>query len=165
MRLLQPLDSLLSMLLSALHELTIDQYVQPIPVLSGATIGQHTRHILEFFMELNKGYLCGTVDYDQRKRNHAIESDHVIATTQLLLILRGLSQPDKALVLRVDYGGENAAVEIKTNYYRELVYNLEHTVHHMALIRIGINAVSAIQLPLEFGVASSTLKSRTVCAQ
>ena len=52
----------------------------------------------------------------------------------------------------------NDTIVISTNYFRELVYNLEHTVHHMALIRVGINEVSAVKVPEEFGVASSTIK-------
>jgi hypothetical protein len=51
-----------------------------------------------------------------------------------------------------------------TNYYREMAYNLEHTIHHMALIRTGINDVSRISVPENFGVAISTMKYRKQCA-
>jgi hypothetical protein len=64
-----------------------------------------------------------------------------------------------------DYEDGSAAVVIPTNYFREIAYNLEHTVHHMALIRVGVNEVSTVQLPQEFGVAYSTIKYRKECAQ
>ena len=165
MKIQQPLENLLSQLHETLNELSMDQYTQPVDVLSGATIGQHTRHVLEFFIELNVGYNNGVVDYDRRKRNHTIESDNRIAAKQLQLILAGIVKPDKHLILNTDYGIDGTGCKIKTNYYRELAYNLEHTVHHMALIRIGVSSVSSLQLPAEFGVASSTLKFRAACAQ
>jgi hypothetical protein len=56
-------------------------------------------------------------------------------------------------------------VGIKSNYYREIAYNLEHTIHHMALIRVGVNEVSLVQLPQEFGMAFSTIKHQQQCAQ
>jgi hypothetical protein len=42
---------------------------------------------------------------------------------------------------------------------RELVYNIEHAIHHMALIKIGLRAeFSSVIIPDSFGVASSTLR-------
>ena len=64
-----------------------------------------------------------------------------------------------------DYENSGGIVAIPSNYYREIAYNLEHTIHHMALIRVGVNEVSTIELPQEFGVAYSTIKYRQQCAQ
>jgi hypothetical protein len=70
------------------------------------------------------------------------------------------------LVLEACYDDQSVeSITISTNYYREIAYNLEHTIHHMALIRVGLNEVSGIQLPDDFGVASSTVKHRKQCAQ
>jgi hypothetical protein len=157
----EPLSNLLAHLQYILEELTDQQYVQPIGVLSQATIGQHNRHILEFFIELNQGYDSGIVDYDKRSRNHTIETDRGFAIQTIRVLTENIDKADKDLLLNVEYGNH----PVFTNYFRELVYNLEHTVHHMALIRIGVNAISDLVIPEQFGVASSTLKYRKACAQ
>ena len=166
MKLKEPLSNLLGQLQYVIDGLTNQQYIQSIKVLSQATIGQHTRHILEFFIELNKGYENGMVDYDKRIRNHAIESDKYYAINTMQQINDSLVKPDKDLILHIEYGtGTEHSSQVFTNYLRELVYNMEHTVHHMALIRIGVTAISDLEIPAEFGVAASTLKFRKACAQ
>jgi adenosyl cobinamide kinase/adenosyl cobinamide phosphate guanylyltransferase len=86
--------------------------------------------------------------------------------TLLKDIRQSLDRPNKEIILVAeDYGEEMEPVSIITNYYREIAYNLEHTIHHMALIRVGVNEVSNILLPDEFGVAYSTIKYRQQCAQ
>jgi hypothetical protein len=48
----------------------------------------------------------------------------------------------------------------------QLVQALEHTIHHMALIRIGIRDTGSEHfLPEGYGIASSTLQHRRECAQ
>ncbi|MFC0515787.1 hypothetical protein ACFFGT_16315 [Mucilaginibacter angelicae] len=166
MKLKEPISNLLEQLQYVIDELTPIQYTQPVKLLSQSSIGQHTRHILEFFVELNKGYETGMVDYDKRIRNKNIEADKDFAITTIRQIEANIQKPDKELLLQAEYGdGEAHSAQVFSNYYRELVYNLEHTVHHMALIRIGINAVSDVVIPDEFGVAASTLKYRKACAQ
>ena len=54
--------------------------------------------------------------------------------------------------------GEN---DRASNLDRELVYNIEHAIHHMALIKIGIKEVAPqLQLPEGFGVANSTIRHK-----
>lgn len=166
MQLREPISNLLEQLQYVIDELTPVQYTQPVKLLSQSSIGQHTRHILEFFVELNKGYETGMVDYDKRIRNKNIEADKDFAITTINQIGAAIQKPDKELLLQAEYGeGESHSAQVFSNYYRELVYNLEHTVHHMALIRIGVNSVSNVVIPDEFGVAASTLKYRKTCAQ
>lgn len=166
MSLQKPIALLFEQLCHSVESLTDEQYCFPSAVLSQATVGQHLRHIIEFFQELNKGYETGLVNYDRRIRDHRIETDRFFAIQKLREIIDGLPRPDKDLTLTASLTQEDISqLNFKTNYNRELLYNLEHTVHHMAFIRTGIEAVSVIQLPIQFGIAESTLQSRKTCAQ
>lgn len=154
-------SSLLNQLSELLQQLDDAQYGRRLPLLSNASLGQHTRHLLEFFIELQNGYENALVDYDRRQRDHAIETDRDVANEKIREICSGLGKPNKALALNVD----SCQDTIPSNYYRELVYNLEHTIHHMAIIRIGVQNMAGPVLPESFGVAPSTLKFRRICAQ
>lgn len=145
----------------SLQHLSDEQFVTPSKTLFNATIGQHVRHIIELFLCLEKGYESGTVNYEKRKRDLAIETDKDFARELLQKIYGSIEKRNKALWLESNYDEHSeAGITVATNYYREIIYNLEHTVHHMALIRVGINEVSALVVADDFGVASSTIKYR-----
>lgn len=149
-----------------LDHLQQQEYVQPSTTLSNNTIGQHVRHIIELFQCLEAGYESGTVNYEKRKRDAWIENDKELAKNLLFTLQEGLNKPNKEMLLEANYDEDNAhPIQLTTNYFREVAYNLEHTIHHMALIRVGINELSSISLPEDFGVASSTVKHRNKCAQ
>ena len=156
--------NVLSQLEESLHKLSEAQYRQPVKILFDATIGQHVRHIIELYICLYNGYETGVVNYDERKRDIRIETDKDFAIELMEMITGNLDKFNKDLLLEASYDNHSATVRIATNYYREIIYNLEHTVHHMALVRVGIHAVSTIAIPDDFGVASSTLKYRKECA-
>ena len=161
MQLQQAIKNVFVQISDSLGQLTDEQYCEKSRTLSGATIGQHVRHVIELFQCLNKGYETGTVNYEKRKRDVNIETNRNFAISLLPDIYNSLDKHDKELMLESNYDElSDDLVSIKTNYYREIVYNLEHTVHHMALIRVGIHEVSAIELPEGFGIASSTIKHR-----
>jgi hypothetical protein len=95
-----------------------------------------------------------------------IETDKNVAIELLHKIYLQLDKPDKDLLLEATFSEDaNEELIVQTNYLREVMYNLEHTVHHMALIRVGINEVSSLIVPKDYGVASSTVKYKKACAQ
>jgi RNA-binding protein YhbY len=59
----------------------------------------------------------------------------------------------------------NQILEIESNYTRELLYNLEHSIHHQALIKVAILQNNSIIIDENFGVAHSTIEYRKKCAQ
>ena len=166
MLLKQPIQNVFVQLTESLNQLSNAEYSQPSKILVNASIGQHVRHIMELFLCLEQGYESGVVNYDHRKRDYKIETDKDFAVQLLMEIYHRLDRPNIDMVMETeDYEDSSGVVVIHSNYYREIAYNLEHTIHHMALIRIGINEVSSIVLPVQFGVAYSTIKFRQQCAQ
>ncbi len=146
-----------------LLQLPADCYSKPCKTLSQATIGQHTRHIIELYQCLIAGHDSGVFSYDKRKRNKKIEIDLNFAIQQLTQIQLLLEKPNKKV--GVNFGLDGREEKLESNYYREVMYNLEHTIHHKALIKVGINELSAILLPESFGVAPSTMQYREQCVQ
>jgi hypothetical protein len=138
-------------------------YSRPCLNLSGATIGQHTRHIIELYQCLLDGYATAVVCYDNRKRDKRIEQDVHFAVDRLQRIQNGLEQPKRKLLIFLELNGTEEKIE--SNYFREVLYNLEHTIHHQALIKVALNEFTDIQLPESFGVAPSTMQYRSECAQ
>ena len=162
----QPIQHVFVQLSETLNQLSQEEYSRSSDILMKATIGQHVRHIIELFQCLEKGYDTGLVNYEKRKRDYKIETEKQLAIDLLKEIHRNIERPNKMITLEAeDYCDEVQIVSIPSNYYRELAYNLEHTIHHMALIRVGINEVSSVVLPEEFGIAYSTIKYRQQCAQ
>ena len=166
MQLQQAVNNIFVQLTDTLVQLTEQEYCKPCTTLFNNTVGQHVRHIIELFQCLEKGYENGLVNYEKRKRDTAIETDKILAGRLLLEIHTGLTKDNKGLKLEASYDDHsNEPITLETNYFREIAYNLEHTIHHMALIRVGINEITSIELPEDFGVASSTVKYRKQCVQ
>lgn len=161
MQLSQAASNILKQLSEVVEQITEDDFRKPSDSLN-ATLGQHLRHTLEFFICLEQGYMEGVVNYDKRIHNKAMENDRFLALHAIRQIQEFISgnQGDKMLKLEVGYLPDSEECEtITTNYLRELVYNIEHAVHHMAIMKIGIREVADyITLPADFGIAVSTLR-------
>jgi len=138
-------------------------YDAPCTALSDASIGKHTRHIIELYTCLIDAYDGGDACYDSRKRDQRIEQEVDYALLQLTRIQQTLLKPNKPLKVRYELNGGEVVLE--SNYHREVMYNLEHAIHHHALIKVGINHFTQLSLPESFGVAPSTMHHRKLCAQ
>lgn len=146
-----------------LLQLQAEQYTASHELLAHASIGQHSRHVIELYQCLLKGYESGSICYDKRERDIRIETDLAFALESLQAIALTLDRPNKTMELVLD--GEDQSCKIETNYNREVLYNLEHTIHHHALIKVALIPMANVEVPLEFGVAPSTLAFRKSCAQ
>lgn len=153
----------LNEIISLLEQLPAEEnYTAPCHELSQATIGQHTRHVIELYQCLLAGYEVGVVNYDARERNKLYENDTNEAIAVIKEIQNSLIRPDKALDVVC---GAGEPVIISSNYNREVLYNLEHCIHHQALIRVALIAADTLAVSDEFGVAPSTIQYRKQCAQ
>jgi len=138
-------------------------FSKPVDSLSQSTIGQHLRHTLEFFVCMENGYHCGLINYDKRSHDKIIESDKYVALATIKRVEEFImAMEDKPLRLEAGYDlSQENFITIQTNASRELVYNIEHAVHHMAIIKIGVREIAPyITLPKEFGIAASTIRHR-----
>lgn len=146
-----------------LNQLSDQSYSVPCKQLSGASIGEHTRHILEMFQCLEKSYNSGILNYDDRKRNKDIQTDRQYAKKIICDIKQTLKKENKIIYLQQVIDGES--VEFQSNYNRELLYNLEHCIHHQALIKVAVLQYEDIVIHENFGVARSTIEYKNQCAQ
>lgn len=133
------------------------QYKQKIAFLGNASIGGHTRHIIELLKCATDGYNTGTVDYVNRVRDLAIETNKTFAMQQLSLMAEQIKQPDKQMNLVMECCEENTLNYVTTTYFREIVYNAEHAIHHLALIRVALREMQLEMVDDDFGIAYSTI--------
>lgn len=152
----------LSQLSEVASRLTKAQYTAKLDLLHGNSIGKHMRHIAEFFDILTHNGVAGQLCYDDRKRELALERDPAFLTMRLRNISDIVPKlnPDQSIRLQQNYSTTgNGHVMMQSSLARELSYNIEHAIHHMAIIKIAIVTVFP-DVPLDpaFGIAYSTLR-------
>ena len=160
--------NILNQLSDIVRQLDENDFAKPSAALSKSTIGQHTRHTLEFFLCLEQGFQKGIVNYDKRAHDKLIETDKFIALGAIDRIREFIAgqNSDQPLKLEVGYERESETyITIETNYFRELTYNIEHAVHHMAIMKIGLREVAPyVTFPADFGIAVSTIRHQATMA-
>ncbi|WP_411824577.1 hypothetical protein [Leptospira sp. 'Mane'] len=147
-----------------LNELKEEEFTEKDSLLCGSSVGQHVRHTLEFIECLVNTKEGEILSYDDRKRNLVLESSldfalEVIAETELRLA--GYIPPEKIRLKHILNESDHSITD--TCGERELLFVLDHMIHHMALIRIAMeNKFQWILLPVDFGYTPSTLIARSV---
>jgi uncharacterized damage-inducible protein DinB len=155
-------------LASCIRALSADEYNAPLDIFSGATIGQHCRHIIEYFELLALGIEQGSVNYDNRDRDINLETIPDIAAERLDDAIEELRHADlhTTIDLIADFSRVGAGEsELTSTIEREVMYCLEHAIHHMAIIKMGIlSNFPDVELPADFGIAYSTIRHRAKSA-
>lgn len=155
----------LDQLENILDQIQSGDFCRPCLTLGSSTIGQHVRHTLEFFLCLEKGVASDIINYDKRGHDRQMETNKFLAIQTLGRIRNFVTSQrlDKVLQLEVGYDCHSDACQvITTNLFRELTYNIEHAMHHMAIMKIGINEIAPyVNLDDNFGVATSTVRYKS----
>jgi hypothetical protein len=150
---------ILRQLYEVIQSLDHKSYNAPIAILGQATLGEHSRHIIEMF-QLLIFRSDDTIQYHHRERNLKIQTDPVFAAQLIIQLMSGVIQEDKPLFIQT----ELSPLAFPTSYYREVVYNIEHCIHHQAIIKIGLEALAIPVNHADLGIAPSTLSYRAQCA-
>ena len=163
MNLIESNVQVLKDLKSFLNEVDYKTYTEKSELFFNASIGQHCRHIIEFYQCLIDQFNANFVCYDKRQRQMLLEESCTSAGDAVNNILSWLEEApsDKKLQLSFCHSNDSDAVVeyINSSIYRELAFNIEHAIHHMAIIKIAAYILNpAIQIPAHFGVAPSTIR-------
>lgn len=148
-----------------LEEVPADAYARPLAVFNGSTLGQHFRHIFDFYDCLNRSAVAGVVDYASRLRDPRIELDPHYARSLFGQMGQQLSalEDGQHIQVRADFSSQpgDSRPLLASTVGRELMFAYDHAIHHLALIRIGLaEALPAMQPDKSLGVAPSTLKHK-----
>lgn len=99
-------------------------------------IGPHVRHVLDHFRAFQAGIKSGTVNYNKRRRECALERRSDLALLEiesLVTWLQAVTATAIAVTVESEISclqTENARFQSNTN--RELLYLINHTIHHAA---------------------------------
>jgi uncharacterized damage-inducible protein DinB len=126
------------------------------------SVGAHVRHCLDHVRAVLDAAEGARLSYDHRERDTVLENDRTLG----ILALRHQSHRLEALAgrpadqpMRLDaqVACDGATVDVASSLGRELVFVLQHTIHHQAIVALLL-AARGVAIPPRFGYAPSTIK-------
>ncbi|HFB64948.1 MAG TPA: hypothetical protein ENJ60_05330 [Aeromonadales bacterium] len=122
-------------------------------------IGRHIRHVTDHFLALKNGLDNLLVNYNHRHRDSLIETSLKEARAILVYLqdwLSAINSENLQLVIKSEINCEKEeSVKIFSSIERELLYLINHTIHHAAYIKLLLQHYQ-INLPDEIGIAPGT---------
>lgn len=160
--------SILGQLETGIQTLSAEQYstAKDSEKSQNSPIGGHVRHVIEFYQALLTAIETPEnreLSYDKRKRNLLFEKDQDAALSEIATIktkIASLPEEDTELTLSSIVDPGQPMFAMRTTLYRELVYLLDHMIHHMALIKL-LAKEHGVSLAENFGLAQSTKAHQT----
>ncbi len=135
-------------------------YIQQLPRLSGATVGQHTRQIVWRFQALNQAMRAAATEdqailnYDSQLSYAAIETSPRVALAAIDDIINTLPKLVNNHIIWIENSSisKEETLLLPTTCERELLHLIDHTLLHFELIKIGLNVVApCMEIPAHFG--------------
>ena len=166
---LHALEQILDQGEGLLRVLDDESFKTPLNSAKGATIGGHYRHCLDHFEKLFVGIDYSLIDYDARRRDQRLETDRAFAlgrTEELRLSTRSMDARSLHYPIQIRCavsGDEGASPVVTSTIEREIMFCISHAIHHYAIIGMMCMEM-AVRLPVDFGVAPSTLHYRSATA-
>ena len=159
---MNPVDSLRELLeemRSMIEHIDDESYTAPARRRSGGGIGGHVRHCLDHVSALVAGTRTGLCAYDRRARGTAVETRRLAALHCILDLeadlLRLNSHFDVPVDVETQVDTEGAFLVTTSTIGRELLFVINHTIHHNALIAHLLDE-RAIDMGPRFGLAPAT---------
>lgn len=152
----------LEVAIEVLNTLTGHQYRSPDPLINGATVGQHWRHLSDHYACFLGGFGTACVDYGDRGRDARTESDLAFALQEARKLVGRLSELASHVNNPLKVRHEPADVDTPaydSSVARELEFLFSHSSHHLAMISVVLRQ-HGIKLPSDFGLAASTRRYR-----
>lgn len=106
-----------------IDQLSKEQFSEKLELLNNSSIGQHVRHVLEFYICLSQGIKTGYVNYDNRVRNLSLETDPnyaIVILDELSVVFCCDEIEDTVLTNSIEYKG--VIIEANSSVSRELIY-------------------------------------------
>ena len=149
-------------IIDLLDKIEESDYSRSVAIFSGSTLGNHFRHILDFYNCLLKGHSINLIDYSCRDRNAIVETQPLAAKKAFEEVNLSLEQLDEnqSIQVRADFSG-NIRPIVTSSIGRELMFAFDHALHHLAIIKMGLMAsFPHIKVDENLGVSPSTLKNQ-----
>lgn len=128
--------------------------------ISKASIGQHTRHVIDFYDAFTLGLTRNFIDYDLRNRLTVFEVDINAAIDKLNSIIESLYElaaySNRPISVRNAISTLQSTPKVDSSTSRELLFLHGHATHHLAIIAILIRTCH-IDIDEDFGKAPSTI--------
>lgn len=164
MKLLEAAGNSLNQVSTLLAKFNEEEYCRPLPILHNTSIGKHVRHIINFYQCIINPSESEVISYDTRQRDKQMEENPVygrIIIDALVADLKKLS-PDTPVKVSQNFSTvemDDAQI-IDSTIGREIMYAFDHTVHHLAIIKIGLNENYPDKITdVNLGVAPSTIRN------
>lgn len=144
-----------------LKSLSDDQYNWAAAPHITSTIGEHFRHLLDLFHAINLAN-GKVIDYNFRRRGHAVEKSRETAIKEIDHLIHWLEQINRdELVAQVHILTEVSMTETQAHSMtstleRELTFVALHANHHFAMAKVTISLLD-LKVSDSFGLAPNTL--------